>query len=309
MNKFFSYYLLVFSLLFASHVVIAENNSHQFDKNIVVVSNFISTVNEEIQKKPKTQEDKRLINTAKRLLKDLEEFIPYLETEQAPGFVYYEGENYLANVIAIAEKLERINNALKYIKKSEGIDQEVQNYFQNTLEKLQSGINIPLPDYFYESLDAQQSLKEKDKIRPSAIYTQQIISSQPKVPIKDLDSSRLILAIDEGAFRDSIGRYRTSTYQVADLYFHLRIWGSLTFHISETSIAFVIAPIEDISSLTAILEEQNLAIPVVDNGTAKTIINILEKTSKREIPSFDWIQHQSTDYLPVGLLNRTDKEE
>jgi hypothetical protein len=149
------------------HDAVNDPSDEETPDKIELVNRTITALNDEINKTPISQENQRLIAIAKRLSADLVKFIPYLKTAPLPGCCLYEGDNYLANVVAIAEKQEKVESALKYIKTANGVDQKVYTYFQKTLKKLQSGINAPLPDYFHATREGLESIIRSQNILQS----------------------------------------------------------------------------------------------------------------------------------------------
>jgi hypothetical protein len=78
--------------------------------------------------------------------------------------------------------------------------------------------------------------------------------------------------------------------------------------VTEESIAFIDTSASDIPYVTALLEEQNLNIEVVDRNTAENILRIFDLTTKRrELPSFFWKKFNSQDYLPQNMYPRSQQ--
>lgn len=275
---------------------------------IELVNRTITALNDEINKTPVSQENQRLIAIAKRLSADLEKFIPYLKTAPVPGCCLYEGDNYLANVVAIAEKQEKVESAIKYIKTAQGVDQKVYDYFQKTLKKLQSGINAPLPDYFHATREGLESI-----IKSQTILQSKTGFTGPGTYIScnnegDHGYGSHAFAIDEGSLVDTMATFRTGRHPITNVFFSL--WASVLMDIpvSEDTIAFIDTSASDIPYVTALLEEQNLNIEVVDRNTAENILRIFDLTTKRrELPSFFWKKFNTLDYLPQNMYPRSEQ--
>ena len=73
------------------------------------------------------------------------------------------------NVVTIAEKQERVEDAIKQIKITTGVDKKVSEYFQKTLTKLQHGINVPLPDFFHATRTGLENIIQTKTIRQSTM--------------------------------------------------------------------------------------------------------------------------------------------
>lgn len=275
-------------------------------EKIALINRTITALNAEINQPPATQEQQRLIAIAKRLSTDLVKFIPYLKTSPVPGCCLYEGENYLSNVIAIAEKQERVQSAVKYIKGKMGIDQKVNDYFQKTLKKLQSGINAPLPDYFHATREGLASI-----ITSHTILQSKIGVTGPGTYIScnnegDHGYGSHAFAIDEGCLTDTTAIFRTGRHPITNVFFSL--WASVLMDIpvTEKNIAFIDTSADDVPYVKALLQEQNLEIDVIDRATSEAILRIFDLTTKRrELPSFFWKKHDSNDYLPQNMYPRS----
>ncbi len=287
---------------------INELPDEEVDEKIELINRTISALNEEINKTHTSQENQRLIAIAKRLSGDLLQFIPYMKTAPVPGCCLYEGENYLTNVVAIAEKQERVETAIKHIKTANGVNQKVYDYFQKTLKKLQSGINAPLPDYFHatraglESIIANQNILQS---RTGATGPGTYISCNNE---GDHGYGSHTFAIDEGNLADTVATFRTGRHPKTNVFFSL--WASVLMDIpvTEDSIAFIDTSANDIPYVRALLEEQNLNIAVVDRETAEGILHIFDLTTKRrELPSFFWKKFNSQDYLPQNMYPRSEQ--
>lgn len=209
-------------------------------------------------------------------------------------------------MVAIAEKQERVESAIKYIKSASGVDQKVYDYFQKTLKKLQSGINVPMPDYFHATRTGLESI-----IRSQNILQSKTGATGPGTYIScnnegDYGYGTHTFAIDEGCLVDTIATFCTGRHPITNVFFSL--WASVLMDIpvSEDNIAFIDTSTDDIPYVKALLEEKNLNIEVVDRNTAENILRIFDLTTKRrELPSFFWKKFNSQDYLPQNMYPRS----
>lgn len=287
---------------------VSDLSDEETIEKIEFVNRTIILLNSEINQTPTNQENQRLIAIAKRLSADLVKFIPYIKTAPVPGCCLYEGDNYLANVIAIAEKQEKVESAIQYIKSANGVDQKVYDYFQKTLKKLQSGINAPLPDYFHATREGLKSI-----IKSQFILQSQTGYTGPGTYIScnnegDHGYGSHAFAIDEGCLVNTVATFRTGRHPITNVFFSL--WASVLMDIpvTEGNIAFIDTSASDIPYVTALLEEQNLNIEVVDRNTAENILRIFDLTTKRrELPSFFWKKFNSQDYLPQNMYPRSQQ--
>lgn len=278
----------------------------EVDKKVELINQTITLLNAEISKAPTSQEHQRVIAIAKRLVADLVSFIPRMKTAPVPGCCLYKGDNYLANVVAIAEKQERVETAMQYIKKVGGVDQKVYDYFQKTLQKMQSGINVPLPDYFHatraglEGIIASKSIiQSKTGVTGSGTY----VSCNNE---GDHSYGSHAFAIDESCLVDTKGIFRTGRHPQTNVFFSL--WASVSkdIPVSEDSIAFIDTSVDDIPYVKNLLEKQNLNIEVVSRDTSEGILKIFDMvTRRRELPSFFWNKFDSQDYLPQNMYPRS----
>ncbi len=283
-------------------------SDEEVNKNVAFINRTTAVLNDEINKTPTGQEHQRLIAIAKRLLTDLTNFISRIKTAPVPGCCFYNGDNYLYNVVVIAEKQERIEAALRYIKNVGGVDQKVTDYFQKTLQKLQSGINVPLPDYFHATKAGLESI-----IASKTILQSKTGFTGPGTYIScnnegDHGYGSYTFAIDEGCLVDTKGTFRTGRHPVTNVFFSL--WASILndIPVSEDNIAFIDTSADDISHVKALLEKQNLNIEVVSRDTAEGILKIFDvTTNRRELPSFLWDKFDSQDYLPQNMYPRSQQ--
>lgn len=291
---------------------IVEPNSEVSDEEIkakvALVDKTVKALNDEINVLPLTQENQRLIAIAKRLSSDLVKFIPSLKNAPVPGCCLYEGENYLANVVSIAEKQEKIESAFQYIKTADKVDQKVQDYFQYVLGKLQSGINVPLPNYFHATREGLESI-----IQSKTILQSKTGFTGPGTYISCNNEGNHgygshTFAIDEGCLIDTNAFYRTGRHPLTNVYYSL--WASVLkdIPIDENSIAFIDTSTDDVPYVQSLLEEQDLHIQVVDRATAENILRIFDLTTKRrELPSFFWQKYNQQDYLPQNMYPRSEQ--
>jgi phosphatidylserine/phosphatidylglycerophosphate/cardiolipin synthase-like enzyme len=277
-------------------------------EKIALINRTVTALNNEINKTATSQENQRLLAIAKRLSADLVKFIPSMKTAPVPGCCLYEGDNYLANVITIAEKQERVETAIKYMKSVSGVNQKVYDYFQKKLKELQSGTNAPLPDYFHatraglESIIASQNILQS---KTGATGPGTYISCNNE---GDHGYGSHTFAIDEAILVNSTATFRTGRHPVTNVFFSL--WASVLMDIpvTEDSIAFIDTSANDVPYVRALLEGQNLNIDVVDRDTAEGILRIFDLTTKRrELPSFFWKKFNAQDYLPQNMYPRSQQ--
>ena len=282
-------------------------SDEEIEKKIGLINRTIIALNVEINKTPTSKENQRLISIAKRLSADLVSYIPYMSTEPVPGCCLYEGDNYLANVIAIAEKQERVEDAVKYINSVGGIDHKVYEYFQKMLKELKSGVNVPLPDYFHATKTGLESIITSHKILQS---TSGLTGPGTYISCNNEGNHGYgshTFAIDDGCLVNTSAAFRTGRHPITNVYFSL--WASvlLDIPVTEASIAFIDTSADDILYVKILLEEQNLHIEVLDRDTAETVLRIFDLTTKRrELPSFFWFKYDPQDYLPKNMYPRSE---
>ncbi len=285
-----------------------ELAGEEVNKNIELVNKTIKALNDEINKSAISKEHERCIAIAKRLSADLVKCIPSLKTALVPGCCLYQGDNYLANVVAIAEKQERLESAIKYIRTAGVIDQKVYDYFEKTLKKLQSGINVPLPDYFHATKAGLESI-----IASRTILQSKTGATGPGTYIScnnegDHGYGSHTFAIDESCLINTPGTFRTGRHPVTNLFFSL--WASILkdIPVTQETIAFIDTSADDIPYVKELLEKQNLDIEVVSRETAEAILKIFDTiTHRRELPSFFWKKHDLEDYLPQNMYPRSQQ--
>lgn len=279
-----------------------ENINDKIEK----MNKTLTALNDEIHKIPTSQEQERLIAIAKRLSSDLVKCIPHINTAPLPGCCLYEGDNYLAHVVAIAEKQERVEKAIQHIKNASGVDQKVSAFFQKTLKKLQSGVNVPLPDYFHATSAGLRSI-----IASQCILQSRTGLTGPGTYIScnnegDHGYGSYTFAIDEGCLVNSKALFRTGRHPVTNVFFSL--WASVLMDIAvnEKNIAYIDTSAGDAVFVQALLKAQNLDIEVVDRKTSEEILRIFDITTKRrELPSFFWKKFNVYDYLPQNMYPRS----
>lgn len=291
----------------------AQDNNHndlsdddELNEKIARVHKTITALKNEIHQTATSQEHQRRISIAKRLAADLAKFIPSLKTAPVPGCCLYEGDDYLANVVAIAEKQETVESVMNCIKIATGVDQKVYHYFQKTLKKLQSGVNAPLPNYFHATRSGLESIINSHRIIQSSNG-----ATGPGTYIScnnegDHGYGSHAFAIDEGCLVDTSALFRTGRHPITNVFFSL--WASVLMDIpvTETNIAFIDTSTDDVSYVKALLEKQHLNIEVVDRKTAESILRIFDLTTRRrELPSFFWKKFNSKDYLPQNMYPRS----
>lgn len=271
-----------------------------------LINKTLIALNQEMNKTPISQEHHRLISIAKRLHNDLLKFLNTNKTVPVPGCCLYEGDNYLFNVISIAEKQERIESAIKYIKNAQGVDQKVYDYFQNALKKLQLGINVPLPDYFHATRAGLEGIVKSQKILQSVNGLTGPGTYMSCNNEGNHGYGSHTFAIDEGCLVDTKALFRTGRHPQTNVFFSL--WASVLkdIPIADNTIAFIDTAIDDVPYVQALLEEQNLHIPIVDRKTSEEILRIFDLTTKRrELPSFYWTKFNPQDYLPQNMYPRS----
>lgn len=273
---------------------------------IELVNRTLERLEEEIQQEPKSQEHLRQITIARRLSKDLGQFIPRLEIEPVPGACLYEGKDWLANVVDIAEKQARVLKAISYIQNTNDVDQKVANYFFSTLNKLRRGINVPLPDYFHATRTGLESIIEsKTILQSSSGYTGSGVYVSNNNEGNHGYGSHTF-AIDKSCLVDTVATFRTGRHPITNVFYSL--WASVLkdIPIQESNIAFIDTSLDDVPHVEALLAEQGLEIEVLDRNSAEDVLRIFDLTTKRrELPSFFWKKFRSDDYLPQNTYPRS----
>ena len=208
--------------------------------------------------------------------------------------------------MAIAEKQERVQAALKYIETAKNVNQATRDYFEKALSKLQMGQNVPLPDYFHATRAGLESI----------IASQTILQSEtgytgPGAYVSCNNEGNLgfgshTFAIDESVLVDTQAIFRTGRNPNTNVFFSL--WASVLkdIPISDDAIAFIDTSASDIPYVQSLLDAQNLKIEVIDRDTAEEILTIFDLTTKRrELPSFYWEKYRENDYLPQNMYRRS----
>jgi hypothetical protein len=256
-----------------------------------------------------TEEDKRLVSIATKLKSKLQEFIPMLSSSPVPGCCHYQGEDYLVNVVAIAEKQERVESAIKLINSSDKFknNRKACDYFKRVSTQLKEGINIPLPDFFHATRSGLKSIIQTRNIMQSAVgHAGQgtYISCNNE---GNYGYGEHAFAIDESCLIGTSGKCFTGRKPNGEVYYSL--WAAVLkdIPIMEKTIAFIDTTLDDVPYVQALLREQNLNIEVVDRQTAFIIHEIFDaSTKRRELPSFAWGKLSQTDYLPANMYPRSE---
>lgn len=273
-----------------------------------LVNRTISNINDAIQNQVILgQEEKRIVEIARKLSSKLTQFIPYLNIAPVPGCCFYSGDDYLANVITIAEKQERIEDAIKQIKITAGIDKKVCDYFQKTLAKLQKGLNVPLPDFFHATRAGLESILQTKTIRQSING-----AAGPGTYMSCNNEGHngygpYAFAIDESILVNTQAKFFTGRQPNGDVYFSL--WAAVLkdIPIQEETIAYIDTASNDVERVTALVVAQNLNIEVMDRSISDSIRRIFDlSTKRRETPSFGWSKLRIDDYLPKNMYPRSE---
>lgn len=253
------------------------------------------------------QEEKRLVEIAKKLSYKLTQFIPYLNTSPVPGCCLYSGEDYLVNVVAVAEKQERVEDAIKQIKITAGVDKKVSEYFQKTITKLQQGINVPLPDFFHATRGGLENIIHTKTIQQSTSG-----AAGPGTYMSCNNEGHIgygpyAFAIDEGILVNTHAKFFTGRQPNGDVYFSLWAAVQKDIPILENTIAYIDTASNDVERVTALLKAQNLHIEVLDRSVSDAIRRIFDlSTQRREAPSFNWSKLKNDDYLPKNMYLRSE---
>lgn len=221
-----------------------------------------------------------------------------------PGCCLYQGDDYLAQVVAIAEKQERVVRAINYINTAGNINQNVRDYFERVLQKLKAGVNVPLPDYFHATEDGFSGIISSKTIKQSIdgrVGAGTYMSSNNE---GDLGYGPYAFAIDSGTLIDTKARFfqpfsRDRGNNVFD-----SLWTAVLkdIPVAGNSIAFIDTRNNDIAHVKELLAKQSLDIEVVDRKTSEEILRVFDlSTEKRELPSFEW-KYAYEDYSkPVDM--------
>lgn len=274
-------------------------------KNYITIRQTLKVLTKEIQKQnPITKEEQRLVKAANKI-KDLLEKYPIASNTPVPGYCFYNGNNLLMNMTTIARKQDRIEKAINYIQKTKVIDSKVAQYFQNSLAKLQKGMNVPLPDYFHASRSGVLGI-----IRAKQIYQSSCGLLGPGAYISTNNEGHCgygphTFAIDEGCLVDTTA----SSFSARKAYSSFNetyssMWIAVHKHIpiEEHTIAFLDTTAGDEENLKKELKAINLNIEVIDRTTSDGIRKIFDAiTTERETPSFNW----NGEGKPVNMVLRT----
>ncbi len=274
-----------------------------------IVTQTITKLSDAIQNHViQTPEDRRLLKIARKLKARLQEFIPLLSTYPVPGCCRYAGEDYLTTVVAIAEKQERVENAIKLIQTTPKYqDEKVCGYFRKVAAKLKEGINVPLPDYFHATRAGLENIIRTETIKQSANG-----AAGPGTYVSCNNEGNFgyghhAFAIDESCFIDTQGACFTGRMPNGEVFYSLWVAVLKDIPILEKTIAFIDTDLDDIPYVRALLEEQNLQIDVLDRKTGRLIHEIFDaSTKRRELPSFSWRKLRANDYLPTNMYLRSE---
>lgn len=288
--------------------MLADTLNDEIAEKQSLVNKTILNLNDAIQKKIILgQEEKRLVEIARKLSSKLTQFIPYLKSAPVPGCCLYSGDNYLMNVVTIAEKQERVEDAIKQTKITIGLDKKVSEYFQKTLTKLQQGINVPLPDFFHATSAGFENILQTKTIRQSTSGY-----AGPGTYISCNNEGHIgygpyAFAIDEGILVDTQAKFFTGRQPNGDIYFSL--WAAVLKDIPvlEDTIAYIDTAYNNVEHLTELVKAQNLNIEVIERSISDSIRRIFDlSTKRRETPSFGWSKLRSDDYLPKNMYPRSE---
>jgi len=274
-----------------------------------LVKRTISNLNDAIQNKVILgQEEKRLVEIAKKLSFKLTQFIPFLNSAPVPGCCLYFGEDYLINVVTIAEKQERVEDAIKQIKlTTPEVDIKVSEYFQKTLTKLQHGINVPLPDFFHATRIGLENIIQTKTIRQSTSGVEGPGTYMSCNNEGHIGYGPYAFAIDEGILVNTQAKFFTGRQPNGDVYFSLWAAVLLDIPILENTIAYIDTASNDVEYVKALIKAQNLSIEVIDRSLSDSIRLIFDlSTKRRETPSFDWSKLKYGDYLPKNMYPRSE---
>ncbi|MBA3816263.1 MAG: hypothetical protein H0X29_07035 [Parachlamydiaceae bacterium] len=281
----------------------------EFAEKVALVNRTISNLKEAIQNQIILgQEEKRLIEIAIRLSNKLTQFIPYLKSVPVPGCCHYSGDDYLVNVVTIAEKQERVEDAIKQIKITQGIDKKVSEYFHKTLTKLQQGLNIPLPDFFHATRAGLESIIQTKTIRQSTSG-----AAGPGTYMSCNNEGHngygpYAFAIDESILVNTQAKFFTGRQPNGDVYYSL--WAAVLkdIPILVENIAYIDTASNDVERVKELVKAQNLNIEVMDRSISDSIRRIFDlSTVRRETPSFGWSKLKNDDYLPKNMYPRSEQ--
>ncbi|MBA3956849.1 MAG: phosphatidylserine/phosphatidylglycerophosphate/cardiolipin synthase family protein [Parachlamydiaceae bacterium] len=286
-----------------------DDESEEVAEKQTLVNKTISNLNEAIQNKVILgQEDKRLVDIAKKLSYRLTQFKPYLKSAAVPGCCLYSCDDYLMNVVTIAEKQERVEDAIKQIKVLTGVDKKVSDYFQSTLGKLQQGNNVPIPDFFHATRTGLESILQSRTILQSKSG-----AAGPGTYMSCNNEGHFgygpyAFAIDESTLADTQAKFFTGRQPNGDVYFSL--WAAVLkdIPIKENSIAYIDTASNDVDRVKDLVKAQNLNIDVMDRSISDSIRRVFDlSTKRRETPSFGWSKLRSDDYLPKNMYLRSEQ--
>lgn len=288
--------------------VIADSTANEIKTKEEWVNRTIRAIHQEIKTMPSGQEEQRMVAIASRLASKLQQFIPKLNVLPVPGCCHYDGKDYLRNVVAIAEKQERIENALMQLKITPSHNPKVSEYFQTALVKLKKGNNVPLPDFYHATRAGLESIIKSQNILQS---TQGAVGPGTYISCNNEGDSGYgpqAFAIDESCLVGTKATTFTGRKPNGNVFYS--VWAAVLkdIPVTEETIAFIDTtvsetPENDIARVKSLLQEQNLNIPVIDRQTSDEILRIFDlSTQRREFPSFGWSKSQ---YLPKNMYPRS----
>ncbi len=259
--------------------------------------------NEILNKICTTQEEERLVTIAKKLRLKLIEYIPLLKKFSVPGCCHYFGNDYLKNIVAIAEKQERIEDAIKHIKLAPNSNTKVSEYFINTLKKLQAGNNVPLPDFYHATRSGLENIIQTKTILQSITGR-----AGPGTYVSCNNEGEFgygthAFGIDEASLADTQGNFFTGRLPGSNVFYSM--WAAVLSDITvgNDTIAFIDTSLDDIPYVHELLAAKNLSIQVIDRATSDAILHVFDaSTRRRELPSFYWAGHE---FLPSNLFRRS----
>lgn len=266
----------------------------EFLEKSQLVKRTITVLTQEIQNKQViSKEDQRVVAAAKKIKAAIEQLKMTPDNSSIPGYCYYSGKDYLANVTVIAHKQERVEKAIQHIKTTAGIAVEVDQFFQNRLAKLQKGVNAPLPDYFHATTYVESIIKSKEIWQSSngMLGRGTYMSNNNE---GNFGYGPYAFAIDEDCLVDTsaFSLYARLPYPALKETYHstwIAVHKNVT--ISNDTIAFLDTRNLDIPHLRDLLKKQGLnTIEVITRDTSDGIRKVFDAIRpQREAPSFSWL--------------------
>lgn len=209
-----------------------------------------------------------------------------------------------SNSLEIANKHIRILKAVNHIKQAKGIDKKVQDYFQKTLEKLQQGVNVPLPDYYHAT---KTSNGAKGIIGKKLIIQSTGGHSGPGVYISTNNEGHYgygpyTFAIDQAILKNTSAKYFIGRTAIPPLDIYDSLWIAVLKNIpvAENTIAFIdTSDAKQIPFLKGQLSASKLNIEVIERTTSDAIRKVFDATTEiRETPSKKW---HGYSHLPANM--------